>query len=116
MTNPYDEVKRICRDPIRKLGYDDRLFGAIREAVRQNVYPKILAKGVLGGISYLINNKIDADFSCPNYLEEVDEQNARTTLKSIWKDNTDRVEREQTADIVCSELSEFIEEFVHVKK
>ncbi len=32
MINPYlhDRVERICRDPLRKLGYGDRIFGTIR--------------------------------------------------------------------------------------
>ena len=118
MTNPYlrDEVKRICRDPVRKLEYNDRFFGTIREALRQNVYPKILIKGVLGGICYLIENKIDTDFSYPSKIEQLNEKTIKEILKSIWKEDSIKPEAEQLPDLVCSELGEFIDEFISIKK
>jgi mannitol-1-phosphate 5-dehydrogenase len=117
MTNPYlcDAVQRICRDPVRKMGYHDRFFGAIREALSQHVYPKIMAKAVLGGICYIINNKVDADFIYPVQIDELDEHTVRSILHSIWKDDGDHAEREESLRVVCAELHEFMEEFVHVK-
>ncbi len=118
MINPYlrDEVKRICRDPVRKLEYNDRLFGTIREALLQNVYPKILAKAVLGGICYIINNKINTDFKYPAEIEKLNEQNINDILKCIWKEDAGKPDSEQLIYLVCSELNEFFEEFINIKK
>ena len=47
MVNPYlrDPVDRVTRDPVRKLGWEDRLIGSMKLACRAGVEPKILAKG-----------------------------------------------------------------------
>lgn len=114
MTNPYlrDEVKRICRDPIRKMGHNDRLFGAIREAMKQNVDPRIMAKGVLGGLCYIINNTVEADFQYPSSVDRLDEPVVRAILQSIWKDAHNDTEGEAVVQLVCSGLNEFSEEFL----
>ncbi|MBN1672650.1 MAG: hypothetical protein JXR37_16530 [Kiritimatiellae bacterium] len=46
MTNPHlrDTVARICRDPARKLGWDDRLIGTMRLALAQGIAPKRMAR------------------------------------------------------------------------
>ncbi len=118
MTNPYlrDEVKRICRDPVRKLEYNDRLFGTIREAMKQNVYPKILAKAVLGGICYIINNKINADFNYPTDIDELNEQSINHVLKCIWKKDAANPDTGELINLVCSGMNEFFEEFINIKK
>ena len=53
MTNPYlgDTVARATRDPLRKLGYSDRLFGAMRLCLSQGVQPVCLAAGALAGLA-----------------------------------------------------------------
>ena len=45
MTNPFltDTVERAVRDPLRKLGANDRVFGAIRQCLAQGVEPNALA-------------------------------------------------------------------------
>ena len=45
MLNPYlsDPVERVTRDPVRKLGWDDRIVGAMRLAVKAGVVPVQLA-------------------------------------------------------------------------
>ncbi len=55
LTNPWlcDPVARVIRDAPRKLAFDDRLFGAMRLALSQNVVPHSLAKGAAAGIRYL---------------------------------------------------------------
>ena len=42
MVNPYlrDPIDRVTRDPIRKLGWDDRLIGSMRYAVNAGVNPQ----------------------------------------------------------------------------
>ncbi len=47
MLNPFlaDPVERVTRDPVRKLGWDDRLVGAMRIAGEAAIRPAHLAKG-----------------------------------------------------------------------
>ena len=55
MTNPYldDAVQRAARDPQRKLGPDDRIFGTMQLALDQAIEPVNMAKGAAAGIKYL---------------------------------------------------------------
>lgn len=48
MVNPHlcDPVERVIRDPVRKLGWDDRLVGAMRLAMQAGVEPVTFAEGV----------------------------------------------------------------------
>ena len=52
MTNPHlaDTVARAIRDPLRKLGRADRLFGAVRLCLAHGVEPACLAAGALAGL------------------------------------------------------------------
>ncbi len=47
MTNPFlrDSIARVIRDPQRKLGWDDRLIGAMRLALAAGVKPERLSRG-----------------------------------------------------------------------
>jgi mannitol-1-phosphate 5-dehydrogenase len=58
MTNPYlsDAVERAARDPIRKLGYNDRIFGTMRLALEYGIEPTNMAIGAAAGIQYVLNN------------------------------------------------------------
>jgi mannitol-1-phosphate 5-dehydrogenase len=53
MTNPWlaDTVARAIRDPLRKLGASDRLFGAIRLCLARGIEPVCLAAGALAGLA-----------------------------------------------------------------
>ena len=55
MVNPYvrDTVARVGRDPLRKLGWDDRLVGAMRRARQVGVEPWRYAWGVAAALSWL---------------------------------------------------------------
>jgi len=55
MTNPHlgDTVARAVRDPLRKLGREDRLFGALRLCLDAGVEPRALAAGALAGLRAL---------------------------------------------------------------
>jgi mannitol-1-phosphate/altronate dehydrogenase len=58
MTNPYlsDAVERAARDPIRKLGYNDRIFGTMRLALEYGIEPVNMAKAAGAGLGYLLKN------------------------------------------------------------
>jgi mannitol-1-phosphate 5-dehydrogenase len=47
-----DPISRLCRDPLRKLGPDDRLVGAARLAERHNIRPIGLAWGIAAALAY----------------------------------------------------------------
>ncbi|MBT3638394.1 MAG: hypothetical protein HN531_15795 [Opitutae bacterium] len=54
MVNPFlrDPVDRVTRDPARKLGWDDRMLGAMKLARRAGVEPKGLAEGARIALRY----------------------------------------------------------------
>jgi mannitol-1-phosphate 5-dehydrogenase len=58
MTNPFlsDTIERAGRDPVRKLGYDDRIFGTMHLAIEQGIEPANMATGALAGIKTLLKN------------------------------------------------------------
>ena len=47
-----DTVFRVGRDPLRKLGYEDRLAGALLFALNQNIEPLAIAVGLAAGLSF----------------------------------------------------------------
>ena len=52
MTNPLlnDSVERVGRDPVRKLGWDDRLIGTMRLALAQGITPHRFALGAAAAL------------------------------------------------------------------
>jgi mannitol-1-phosphate 5-dehydrogenase len=52
MVNPFlaDTIERAARDPVRKLGWDDRLVGLIRMGLAQGVSTRRYAIGVAAGL------------------------------------------------------------------
>jgi mannitol-1-phosphate 5-dehydrogenase len=55
MTNPHlrDSAERVGRDPLRKLGWNDRLIGTIRLALRQGVSPERYSLGAAAALASL---------------------------------------------------------------
>ena len=55
MLNPYlrDMIARVVRDPRRKLGWDDRLVGTMRLALRQGINPRRYALGAKAALDML---------------------------------------------------------------
>ena len=60
MMNPYlmDTVQRVGRDPARKLGWNDRLIGAMRLALSQGIKPVRFAFGAAAALSQLDNTAL----------------------------------------------------------
>ncbi|MCY2927330.1 MAG: hypothetical protein NT031_18220 [Planctomycetota bacterium] len=59
MVNPHlaDRTDRVARDHARKLGWDDRLFGAMRLAEAAGAEPANLARGAAAGVLSLIRRQ-----------------------------------------------------------
>lgn len=87
MVNPYvrDTVGRVGRDGARKLGWDDRLIGAMRLAAAAGVAPVRYALGAAAALAFLGVRVEDA----PVYLKRLwspaqpDELEAQTILHAI---------------------------------
>lgn len=59
MVNPWlgDTVERIIRDPARKLGWNDRLIGAMRLCLSQGIPPRHLAAGTMLALRFLAQER-----------------------------------------------------------
>jgi mannitol-1-phosphate 5-dehydrogenase len=114
MTNPYlrDEVKRICRDPLRKIGYNDRFLGTIQEAFKQNIIAKTIAQAVIGGLCYIINEKINIGIDYPGNLFDLNTKTIKTILEEVWKNEEDNGYKNDCLALICSEFSEFSSNFL----
>jgi mannitol-1-phosphate/altronate dehydrogenase len=114
MTNPYlrDEVQRICRDPLRKLDYDDRFFGTIRGALQYGVRPTILPKAVLGAICYIIKNKVDVGFPYPDSVEELNAENVKSIVSALWKNKPLDDAGNDCLNLIVGQFDEFCEQFI----
>lgn len=84
MVNPYldDTIERAARDPQRKLGLNDRIFGTMRLAMEQGVEPVNMAMGAAAGINYLFENNV------PDNVEDV--------FSEIWP----RYEKKDVAKLI----------------
>lgn len=96
MVNPYleDQVERVIRDPHRKLGYSDRLFGAMRLALSQGIEPRCLAAGAAAGVVYLNEDKQ------PESKAQVAE-----LLYGIWQDASDDAHDATLIDLVWDAMA-----------
>jgi len=79
MSNVYlrDTIARVTRDPARKLGWDDRLVGAMRLALDANVTPWRFALGAAAALEAL---RAEVGDRFPPT------QSAGETLRQIWAD------------------------------
>lgn len=101
MTNPYlnDAVERVCRDPVRKLRYDDRIFGAMRSALESGIRPLCLARGAHAALRYCAMRHIDLgiDLSSPAKL---DAPAIRTVLNRLWHDDNPDQHQNEIIELV----------------
>jgi mannitol-1-phosphate 5-dehydrogenase len=89
MVNPYlfDRVDRIIRDPRRKLGWSDRLFGTMRLAMDNGVEPRGMALGAAAAVDRLL-------------AEEKLQASPRELLTGLWGAEAAGSEREECLDLV----------------
>jgi mannitol-1-phosphate 5-dehydrogenase len=73
MLNPYlgDTVERVGRDPRRKLGWDDRLIGTIRIALRAGIRPARYALGAAAALSLIEPQILQRDLDPSPALERL---------------------------------------------
>ncbi len=99
IVNPHlhDRVRRICRDPLRKLGYSDRLFGSMREALKNGITPRLLAQGALAALEFVMLEGISLSGTDSASAEvgvvsagptptstDLDDASVRALLERIW--------------------------------
>jgi mannitol-1-phosphate 5-dehydrogenase len=88
MLNPHlrDAVERVVRDPRRKLGWDDRLIGTMRLALREGINPERYALGAKAALEM---------------LSETDNKDGNRLLEEIWNESkADRLEKERIKGII----------------
>ncbi|SDZ10296.1 mannitol-1-phosphate 5-dehydrogenase [Evansella caseinilytica] len=61
-TNPFivDEVTRVARTPIKKLGYNERFISPARQLLEQDIFPKALVYGIFAVLHYNYENDPEA--------------------------------------------------------
>ncbi len=98
MTNPWlhDRVERVIRDPIRKLGWNDRLFGTMRVALENGVEPRAMALGAAAAIA----NARETEAGSPT---------PREMLASIWGSEAAGEQREICIQLVLEAMEKLPE-------
>ncbi|MDY6913547.1 MAG: hypothetical protein SVT52_03715 [Planctomycetota bacterium] len=90
--NLNDLVARVCRDHVRKLGYDDRLYGSMQLALGAGIQPTNLALGAAAAVISMIKrqHEIDAEIAhLPQSTEELTEMKLGKLLMGLWSENVD---------------------------
>lgn len=87
MVNPYvrDTVARVGRDPRRKLGWDDRLVGAMRRARQVGVTPWRYAWGVAAALEWL----------------DTPAATTAATLCALWE----KTEQDEEVNALCAQIA-----------
>jgi len=90
MTNPYlaDSVVRVCRDVVRKLGQDGRIFGTMSLAIEYGIEPRNMGLGAIAGIAVLLDKA--GEYGLPDDLRcrdqrELDYAKVEGILRWIWR-------------------------------
>lgn len=90
--NLNDLVARVIRDPIRKLAYDDRLFGTMRLALSHDIRPTNMAKGAAAAVLFLIKHRDAAGSpmpAVPARPADLSKPSLGELLSAIWADKAD---------------------------
>ncbi len=115
IVNPHlhDRVRRICRDPLRKLGYSDRLFGSMREALKNGITPRLLAQGALAALEFVMLEGISLSGTDSASAEvgvvsagptptstDLDDASVRALLERIWENDPADEHREDCIRLI----------------
>ncbi len=86
IVNPflYDLVDRIIRDPRRKLGWDDRIVGTMRNALAYGITPHRYALGVAAAL----------------YQPNLTRKKALSSLESVWGNNVEEKLKTKLVNII----------------
>lgn len=96
MMNPNldDRVNRVGRDPERKLGWNDRLIGAMRLALAEGIDTPNLALGAAAGILFLVRHEAEQGISRNLELRkpggELKPEATQMVLEGIWGNSRSR--------------------------
>jgi len=109
MVNPnlHDLVERVGRDHLRKLGYDDRLFGTMRIAFENGITPVNLALGGAAGVMSMISRSNElptAPKALPKTVDGLTEVGLGTLLLEIWPDDVDKTTAKKLIDLTWEAL------------
>ncbi|MFC1676290.1 hypothetical protein ACFL3G_04405 [Planctomycetota bacterium] len=90
MTNTYltDAIARTGRDPVRKLGTTDRIFGTMSLTLKYGVTPTNMALGAIAGIAFLLAQPEENDL--PEELrfsdwKKMTDSDIEKIIKWIWQ-------------------------------
>ena len=93
ITNPYlgDTVTRACRDVVRKLSINDRIFGTMSLALEYGIEPNNMAIGAMAGIAVLLEHakeyNLPADL-CFGDWRKLDGDRIEKIINWLWKGQT----------------------------
>jgi mannitol-1-phosphate 5-dehydrogenase len=90
MGNPHlgDTVERAARDPLRKLQYQDRIFGTLCLALDQHIEAPNMALGAAAALDYLLARAEQYAIPpglCPGARASMDAQQIKSLLTWIWQ-------------------------------
>ncbi len=74
-----DTVERVGKDPIRKLGRDDRLTGAALYCLEQGINPESIISGIAAGLRY----HHPADQAAAKLQKLISEQGIRCVVEAV---------------------------------
>ncbi len=95
MVNPNlnDQISRVIRDTQRKLGFHDRIFGAMHLVLRNGIRPINLARGAAAAVEYFMHQR------------PASRENIERVLAPIWKDRIRDRRGSEMIDLVWHVLS-----------
>jgi len=94
IVNPYlqDSVERASRDPLRKLGLTDRLFGTMQLVLDQHIEPTNIALGAAAGLAYVMRHRYTCNGrnDLRNSWPVTNKEDVANLLLSIWNKKPDK--------------------------
>ena len=95
MTNLYldDTIERAARDPLRKLGINDRIFGTMALCLEQGIEPENMALGAIAGVVFLLQraeeNRLPEDLHLDDW-RKIDNGWIEKVLRWMWGEDDNK--------------------------